>query len=52
MMSESRNLVRKAALTSAGGFWYVVQCIAFGMGYFYKIPTKKAWGEDFGMVEP
>jgi hypothetical protein len=48
MMSESRNLVRKTALTSAEGFWYVVQCIAFGMGYFYKIPTKKAF-EDFGM---
>jgi hypothetical protein len=49
-MSESRNLVQKTALTSAEGFWYVVQCISFGMGYFYKIPVKKAF-QDFGMGE-
>ena len=49
-MSESRNLVRKTALTSAEGFWYIVQCVAFGMGYFYKIPVKKAL-QDFGMGE-
>jgi hypothetical protein len=28
--------------TRAERFWYVVQCIMFGAGYFAKIPTKKA----------
>jgi hypothetical protein len=37
-------------LTSAQHFWYVLQCISFGAGYFAKIPSKKALS-DFGMVE-
>jgi hypothetical protein len=49
-MSENTNIIRKTALTSAEGFWYIVQCVAFGIGYFYKIPIKKAF-EDFGMGE-
>jgi len=28
--------------TSAERFWYVIQNIAFGAGYFAKIPAKKA----------
>lgn len=28
--------------TSAERFWYVLQNIAFGAGYFAKIPAKKA----------
>jgi hypothetical protein len=41
---------RKIALTGAEQFWYVLQCIAFGAGYFAKIPAKKALA-DFGFVE-
>ena len=37
-------------LTPAQQFWYVLQCIAFGAGYFAKIPAKRALA-DFGMVE-
>src|ERR1700726_1887813 len=49
-MSGNRNLVQKTALTSAEGFWYIIQCVWFGIGYFYKIPVKKAF-QDFGMGE-
>lgn len=26
-------------------FWYVLQCIALGAGYFAKLPTAKALSE-------
>jgi hypothetical protein len=32
-------------LTGAEHFWYVIQCIFFGAGYFFKIPTAKALTE-------
>jgi hypothetical protein len=38
---------QKTAMTGAEAVWYVMQCIAFGAGYFCKIPVKKAlvdWG--------
>jgi hypothetical protein len=31
-----------AQLTGAEQFWYVLQCICFGAGYFAKVPMKKA----------
>ncbi len=34
--------VRRLMLTGAEKFWYVLQCIAFGAGYFAKVPTRKA----------
>jgi hypothetical protein len=37
-------------LTAAQQFWYILQCISFGAGYFAKIPAKKALAE-FGMAE-
>jgi hypothetical protein len=37
-------------LTSAQQLWYVLQCIAFGAGYFAKIPAKKAL-QDYGMAQ-
>ena len=37
-------------LTGAQQFWYVLQCIYFGAGYFAKIPAKKAL-EDYGMAQ-
>ncbi len=40
---------KKIAVTGAESFWYVLQCIAFGAGYFLKIPAKKAL-VDFGLV--
>ena len=40
----------RIGLTGAQQFWYVLQCIAFGAGYFAKIPAKKALA-DFGMAE-
>ncbi|MHB1776125.1 MAG: hypothetical protein ACYCU7_09070 [Acidimicrobiales bacterium] len=42
--------VRKTALTTWEGIWYVLMCIGFGAGYFAKIPAKKALN-DFGLVE-
>lgn len=41
---------RQGGLTAAGAFWYVLQCIAFGAGYFAKVPAKKAL-QDFGMAQ-
>jgi hypothetical protein len=41
---------RATGLTAAGAFWYIVQCIAFGAGYFAKVPAKKAL-QDFGMAQ-
>jgi hypothetical protein len=32
-------------LTGAEKFWYVLQCIWFGAGYFAKVPVKKAMSE-------
>jgi len=39
---------RQAALTGAETFWYVLMCVAFGGGYFAKIPAKKAAVEVTG----
>jgi hypothetical protein len=36
---------RRAGLTGAQQFWYVLQCIAFGAGYFAKLSTAKALSE-------
>jgi hypothetical protein len=35
----------QVAVTAAEQFWYVLQCIAFGAGYFAKVPVKKALSE-------
>jgi hypothetical protein len=35
----------RVRLTAAEQFWYVLQCIAFGAGYFAKVPVKKALSE-------
>ncbi len=32
-------------LTSMETFWYYLQCLMFGAGYFAKIPVKKALSE-------
>ncbi len=44
------NAVKKVALTTWEGIWYVLQNIALGTGYFAKVPVKKALS-DFGLVE-
>jgi hypothetical protein len=42
--------IRKVGMTTWEGIWYVMQNIAFGAGYFGKIPAKKAMS-DFGLTE-
>lgn len=37
-------------LSTPESFWYIMQCIGFGAGYFAKIPAKKALSEC-GFVE-
>jgi hypothetical protein len=32
-------------MTGAEQVWYVIMCIAFGAGYFAKIPMAKALSE-------
>ena len=32
-------------MTSAEKTWYTLLCIYFGLGYFHKVPTKKALSE-------
>ena len=32
-------------MTGAEKFWYVLMCIAFGGGYFAKLPIAKAISE-------
>jgi hypothetical protein len=49
-MNTVANAVRKTALTTWEGIWYVLQNIALGAGYFAKIPAKKAMS-DFGLCE-
>ena len=49
-MSNVTSAVRKAALTTWEGIWYVVQNIFFGAAYFGKIPVKRAM-QDFGLIE-
>lgn len=49
-MSNTTSVVRKAALTTWEGIWYVLMCIGFGAGYFAKVPAKKAL-HDFGLTE-
>lgn len=44
------TIARAARLTAAESFWYVLQCIAFGAGYFAKVPVKKALSE-VGLAE-
>jgi hypothetical protein len=39
------STVGRLRLTAAEQFWYVLQCIAFGAGYFAKVPVKKALTE-------
>ncbi len=41
-MSAVSGAVRKTALTTWEGIWYILQCIAFGAGHFAKVPVKKA----------
>lgn len=48
--SAAAGAVRKSALTTWEGIWYVLMCIALGAGYFAKIPAKKAL-QDFGLVD-
>ena len=39
------SMAGRLRLTAAEQFWYVLQCIAFGAGYFAKVPVKKALSE-------
>jgi hypothetical protein len=39
------TMASRFRLTAAEQFWYVLQCIAFGAGYFAKVPVKKALSE-------
>jgi hypothetical protein len=50
-MATAPVVVRKTALTTWEHIWYVLQCIAFGAGYFAKVPAKRALS-DFGLCEP
>lgn len=36
---------RRAGMTGAETFWYVLGCIAFAGAYFAKVPAKKALSE-------
>jgi hypothetical protein len=44
------STIGRLRLTAAEQFWYVLQCIAFGAGYFAKVPVKKALSE-IGLAE-
>lgn len=49
-MSQAVAAGRKFALTAWEGIWYVLQNVAFGAGYFAKVPVKKAMA-DYGLEE-
>ena len=38
-MSAMTTTARKAGLTAAESFWYVLGCIAFGVAYLQKVPV-------------
>jgi hypothetical protein len=44
------TIARAVRLTAAESFWYVLQCVYFGAGYFAKVPVKKALAEA-GLTE-
>jgi hypothetical protein len=44
------STIGRLRLTAAEQFWYVLQCLAFGAGYFAKVPVKKALSE-IGLAE-
>ena len=49
-VARAGHAARKVGLTAWEGIWYVIRNIAFGAGYFAKVPAKKAL-QDFGLVE-
>jgi hypothetical protein len=49
-MSHVAKAAKKIGMTTWEGIWYVLSNIAFGAGYFAKVPVKKAL-QDFGQVE-
>ena len=44
-MSAMTTTARKAGLTAAESFWYVLGCIDFGVAYLQKVPVKRALAE-------
>jgi len=50
MTNPVAGAVRKAALTTWEGVWYVIGNIWLGAMYFAKVPAKKAL-KDFGLTE-
>jgi hypothetical protein len=49
-MTSVQHAARKAGMTAAEEFWYILGCIAFGAAYLAKVPVKKALS-DYGLVE-
>jgi len=43
--NSERGKMNDKKLTSMETFWYFLQCISFGAGYFHKVPVKKALSE-------
>jgi hypothetical protein len=43
--SKGEKCMNDKKLTAMETFWYYLQCLAFGAGYFAKIPVKKALSE-------
>jgi hypothetical protein len=39
-------------MTDVSRFWYVLQCVAFGAGYFAKVIHKKALSEMPRLPQP
>ncbi len=50
LVGRGSGVVRKTALTTWEGIWYLIQNIYFGSGYLAKVPVKKAM-QDFGLIE-
>jgi hypothetical protein len=46
------SMASRFRVTAAEQFWYVLQCIAFGAGYFAKVPVKKALSELSPISDP
>jgi hypothetical protein len=51
-MKKALSDIHVARMTDVSQFWYVLQCVAFGAGYFAKVIHKKALSEMPRLPQP
>ena len=44
-MKKALSDIHLARMTDVSQFWYILQCVSFGAGYFAKVIHKKGLSE-------